>query len=217
MAYGTSVFMYADKLLRFKAPVLAPSNITYLAGVAVHEITARARAGRNLLDQSAKPYSASPVYIPLTGKGRTKTNLRGREVLTASDILKIKRAGLATFHHKGKEQKAAGAVAKPDAVKAKITNSKKSVRYNNRSEYKRAKGKPGYRDLEESGRMLNSIGIVSQNPSSVHIGFRREEEHKKAKGNQRIDPWYGLSPANRAVVLAKVKEIVSSLVKDLAS
>lgn len=203
--------MHADKLLRFKAPVMPANQVTALGGVAIHVMRERVRAGKNVFDQPAKPYSDKPVYIPLTNsKGRTKTALGGREILTAKDILAMKRAGTAEFTHKGKKQNSA-----PGGVGARITKSRKTVKFANRSEYKRAKGKPGHRDLEESGRMLNDIGIVAQNASSLHIGFRREEEHRKAQGNQAIDPWYGLSPGNRVDVIKKADEILAALKDDV--
>jgi hypothetical protein len=120
----TSVFLYADKLLRFKAPVLRANQLTYLAGVAIHAQRARVAKGLNVNDQPAKPYSDRPVYIPVTGKGRTKTSLRGREVLTAADIRTSKSAGFGAVGKKGQPMSTAAAI-----------RTRKSLKFANRADY----------------------------------------------------------------------------------
>jgi hypothetical protein len=119
-----------------------------------------------------------PIYVATTGRGRTKTSLKGRQVLTEADLRAARRAG----------------------SKIARTRSKKSAKFPNYSAYKKALGKSGNRDLELSGSMLNSITIVRQSKNSVSYGFTREVERKKAEGNEKIAPFFGLSPDNQKQV-----------------
>lgn len=207
----TSLFMYVDKLLRLKAPVLEPAHVTWLGGVAIDAMLTRVGEGKNLKDQPAKPYSPRKVYIPVTGKGRSKTSLKGRQVFTPKDLSAVRKAG----QHK---IVSAGNNTIPSTAQMIVAQrTRRSLLFpGGRAEYKRFMGKPGYRDLQESGRMLGSIGIVAQLPSSVRIGFTREEEHRKALGNQSIEPWFGLSPANIAAVQAALKTLLPAVTKSVA-
>jgi hypothetical protein len=205
----TSFFMHADKLLRFKAPTLPPEQVTWLAGVAITEMYERVVGGKNVADAPAKPYPNKRVYIPVTGKGRTKTGLKGRAVFTPKDLTAVKKAGV----HKVVK---AGTHEIPSTAQMVVAQrTRKSLKFSSRAEYKRFMGKPGHRALQESGRMLNAIGIVQQNAASVHIGFTREEEHQKALGNQKIDPWFGLSPANRAAVIEAFKSLTPAVLSKM--
>lgn len=200
----------------FKIPKLTPAQMTQLGGAIVERLRTRVAAFRNLNDAPAKPYSTrGPVYVPVSGVGtivrglkgvggkagstaflkknlspeallkftekRNKTSLGGREVFTKQDIAKLKRSGVI-----GNKATALG----------RITPSGKSVKFANYAAYKKALGKSGNRDLELSGRMLGSLGIVQQTDTSVTIGFTRHQEERKAMGNQLRDPWFGLSPAD---------------------
>lgn len=122
------------------------------------------------------PYSKrGPIYIPLTGKGRTKTSLGGRQVLTQADLRAARKLG------RGASQ----------------TPSKKSVKFADWAAYKRFLGKSGNPDLQLSGAMLNAMTIVRQDQKSVTYGFTREQERQKAQGNERRRPWFALAPVEQ--------------------
>jgi len=131
-------------------------------------------------DAAMKPYATrGPIYVPLTGKGRSKTSLGGRQVLTPRALTAAKKEG---------------------RVAAK-TPSKKSVKFENYAAYKRFLGKSGNRDLELSGDMLRGMTIVRQDANSITIGFTREDARKKAEGNEKRVPWFQLSPADQKAVI----------------
>jgi hypothetical protein len=46
--------------------------------------------------------------------------------------------------------------------------------------------------------MLGAMAVVGQTANSVTIGWTRSEEERKAAGNQSRDPWFGISPSDRA-------------------
>jgi len=93
-----------------------------------------------------------------------------------------------------------------------VTDTGKSLKFANYAAYKIALGKSGLRDVELSGKMLNAISIVGMTATSVTVGFTREAEHEKAKGNQARDPFFGLSPNDRAIVSAVAKGFQPAMV-----
>jgi len=214
--------MYVSGLTRFKAPIFTPDQVTAIGGFAIEAIHKRVDACQNLQDQQAKPYSPrGPIYVPVTGgsyhpKGtlpgykvkRTKTALGGREIFTPANIRRLKNSAGIVVVDKGSS-------ASPQAGKIVVTRTRRSLKFANYSEYKKALGKSGLRDLELSGRMRGAIGIVKQTGSSVEIGFLREEEHKKAQGNQAIEPWFGLSPKDKKLVIEQARAMLPEVVKGM--
>lgn len=217
-----------------KVPTLTREQLTAIGGAGIHSIRERVAASRNVRDQPAKPYSPrGPIYVPIAGRGtitrkltsdvlgrgqignalsfdaaaktitfkRTKGTLKGREVITAKDLTRIRKSGV-TITKKGGRNKTAPAAG----IVARDTG--KSLRFANYSEYKKALGKSGLRDLELSGKMLNAIVIVKQTERSVTIGFSREGEHAKGRGNQAREEWFGLSPKDRAFILAQAQKLL---------
>lgn len=171
------------------APALTEQDRTLIGGQAIGLMFHRVRDKHTGSDDAPmKPYSPKgPVYIPVTGRGRTKTSLKGREVLSSRDIRKMKGAG------------------------ATVQRTRKSVKFANYAEYKKALGKSGQRDLELSGRMLGALTITRNTPEAVELGFTREEEHRKALGNEHHTPWFGLSPKNQASLTGLVKKIFDKI------
>ena len=144
-------------------------------------VLARVSRHQNADDRPAKAYSPNgPIYVANSGAGRSKRALGGREVLSPADRRAIRNAGRGGLMGQ--------------------TRGGKTTRFDNYAAYKRALGKSGQRDLELSGRMLGSIGIVRLTADTVVLGFTREAEHQKAKGNQARDPWFALSPQDVAAV-----------------
>ena len=172
----------------YKPPTQAA--VRQLGAYALDTVLARVGRHQNANDQPAKSYSPrGPIYVPNAGvQGRSKRALGGREVLTSKDRTAIRQAGRGGLMGK--------------------TRGGKTTRFENYAAYKRALGKTGLRDLELSGRMLGSIGIVRLNANSVALGFIREAEHLKAKGNQGRDEWFALSPKDVAAVARKAAEII---------
>lgn len=153
-----------------------------LGAAAQDAVLTRVGRHQNADDQPARAYSPrGPIYVPNTGvQGRSKRALGGREVLSGADRRAIRAAGRGALIGK--------------------TRGGKTTRFENYAAYKMALGKSGQRDLELSGRMLGSVGIVRQSDKAVVLGFTREAEHLKAKGNQSRDPWFALSPKDVAAV-----------------
>ena len=66
-------------------------------------------------------------------------------------------------------------------------------RYNNDyRDFRKAKGRSTKPDLNFSGRMLSSIDVERVSTNKVLIGFKRKEEEKKAKFNQKSRPFFGI-------------------------
>ena len=66
-------------------------------------------------------------------------------------------------------------------------------RYNNDyRDFRKAKGRSTKPDLNFSGRMLSSIDVERVSTNKVIVGFKRKEEEKKAKFNQKSRPFFGV-------------------------
>jgi len=196
-----------------------------IGGVAIELIRRRVADFRGLNDSAMKPYSPhGPIYKPVFGVGtltkhvagktvtlkRTKANLGGAAGFTTKDFKAVhkgarKGSALAAFVTVGRGAKSSV---------ASRTRSGKSIAFKNYAAYKRALGKSGNRDLEESGRMLNSITIADSGPDHITLGFSREEEQQKALGNQAIAPWFGLSPRDVDKLTPFVAEQIKAAIID---
>jgi hypothetical protein len=169
---------------------ITPDRLKGWAAFGLDSMQERMTHGLNIEDKPAKPYSKrGPIYIPVTGfvAGRTKDALNGRGVLTRADIRRARKQGWTDG----------------------LTATRKTMKFENYSVYKQFLGKSGARDWEVSGAMRRSIGIVSQNDTTVTIGFLNEEQAKKMAGNNRIDPVFGLSPNDRQ----RLHEFVSAEIR----
>ena len=93
-----------------------------------------------------------------------------------------------------------------------MARTRKSAKFANYAAYKIAIGRSGKRDLMQSGRMLGAIAVVSVSGSAATVGFTRAEEELKARGNQAIEPWMGLSPNNKKAVIQFAETLVPALV-----
>jgi hypothetical protein len=174
---------------------LTQAQLTVIAGAAIVEERRRVVERHEGIDNTPmRPYSPKgPIYVPLTGKGRTKTSLGGREIITPKDRGRAKKAGT--------------------AGNGAPTPSRKSMKFANYASFKRYIGKDGQRDLERSGRMLRAVGIVSRGKGYVEIGFFRREEELKARGNERRVKWFGLSPKGQRATEQAVTRAIGDPVK----
>lgn len=171
---------------------LNASTITAIGGFGIQTVRQRVSRHINADDAPALPYSPKgPIYVPIFGVGeiqrgkrqgqrRIKTNLGGRFGFNKRDL---KRMGV-------------------------DFTGQRSIRYENYAEFKKALGKSGERDLQLTGRMLNAITIVNQTPTSVSIGFTRQQEAKKAAGNQKRDPWFLFSPNDQALIRTQAEKTI---------
>ena len=173
-----------------KRVTITPTRLKGWAKESMNSLEDRMAAGRNIHDAPSKPYSTKgPIYIPVTGlvKGRSKQSLGGVPVLTRSDLRTARKAGW----------------------RGGVGSSGKTIKFDNYAAYKQFLGKPGYRDWELSGAMKRAIGVVAQTEKSITIGFLSEEQLQKMKGNNAIDPTFGLSPAD----LKTLRDFVSEEIR----
>lgn len=211
-----------------------------VGAVAIEEMATRVDRFQNVLDAPAKPYSPNgPIYVAISGVGtitrlpkrvsglklkdlpagikgsltvkRTKTTLGGREVFTAKDIATLKRRGVVVIDARKKK----GKTTKVTGIGGAVVRTHHSLKFQNWAAYKKALGKSGNRDLQLSGRMRNTIAIVTLTDSSVEIGFNSTQENLKALGNQAIDPWFGLSPNNKTAVVARMQQLLNQSVSTM--
>jgi hypothetical protein len=201
-----------------KTPRLSSTDMRQVGALAVLELRKRIARHINTNDAPMKPYSPrGPIYVPIFGVGkitrfnkelgateevrRTKSSLGGVQGLSHADIRKMKARGIhivSTPKRIARKYPRAAKLGKKQSRQIRRTG--KSMRFPNYEAYKRALGKSGRRDLELSGSMLGSIGIVGVAANQVVLGFLRQDQEKKARGNQRIEEWFALSPSNQKVV-----------------
>jgi hypothetical protein len=181
------------KPVKLKVPTSTVSDMHAIGIQAMAVIRDRIKAGRNVSDLPAKPYSPQgPIYAAIYGRGtitrdgvtekRSKTGLRGR------------------FGFSGQQLKTMG---------IKVRRGRKTARFENYAAMKKAMGRSGRRDLSLTGRMLASLGIVQTTPTSVTIGFLEVAEERKARGNQKRDRFFGLSVTDRQKVIQFAKRILN--------
>jgi len=164
---------------------LSAGEMTVIGGRAIDIMRRRVVSGVNLADASSKPYSTrGPIYVPVSGvKGQTKTSVKGREVITKALQKSAKAAGTAGFS-------------------SGTSQGGRSMKFANRAAYKQYLGKSGNRDLEVSGTMLRSMRVIRASTNYCAIGFGSTLQEAIARGNQRIDPWFGLSHNDQKQVAA---------------
>jgi len=169
---------------------LTAAQMTLIGTRAILVMRQRITSGINLAGGGAKPYSKrGPIYVPISGAGgQTKTSVRGREVITKPLMRAAKGAGTAK-HAMGKSR------------------SGRSMKFANYTAYKQYLGKGGQRDLEVSGAMLRAVKVVRASVNYCAIGFGSALQEAKARGNQRIDPWFGLAINDQKVVAAYTAQV----------
>jgi len=59
-------------------------------------------------------------------------------------------------------------------------------------DFRKEKGRSTKPDLNFSGRMLSSMDVERVSTNKVIVGFKRKEEEKKAKWNQKTRPFFGV-------------------------
>jgi hypothetical protein len=59
-------------------------------------------------------------------------------------------------------------------------------------DFRSAKGRSTKPDLNFSGRMLSNMDVKRVSTNKVLVGFKRKEEEKKAKWNQKSRPFFGV-------------------------
>lgn len=189
---------------------LADQYMKQLGAHAIDTMTRRVGLNLGTNDSPMPQYSGhGPIYVPLTGtkKGRTKTKLKGVEVITAQDLAKLRKSGLAV---PSRSRKAFSYKTYP-----RLSRTGNSVVFRDWEQYKQSLGKSGRRDLELSGRMLGAITIVELSDNRVVIGFTRDLEMLKAQGNDERSEWFGLSPNDGSLVVDHAQAIWDQIVRTL--
>ena len=69
-------------------------------------------------------------------------------------------------------------------------------------DYRTEKGRGSTPDLNFSGRMLGNIDVSKSGTNKVLVAFKRKEEAKKAKFNQKSRPFFGVKPDEKKFVVA---------------
>jgi hypothetical protein len=146
-------------------------------------------------------YSNRPVYVKLGKSGGTAVIKSGR--IPIASLSALKRAG-AKIIDGSKSIKKQG--------RKQVVRSGNSLRFANRSEYKKFLGKSGRRDLTDTGAMLDAIVVT--NISGVYakvitIGFKNPMQEAKARGNVKWigEQWAGLSPIEQIRISRMVEDI----------
>jgi len=67
-------------------------------------------------------------------------------------------------------------------------------------DYRRDKGRGLTPDLNFSGRMLSNMDVEKVSTTKVLVSFKRNEEQKKAKLNQKTRPFFGVRPQEKKFV-----------------
>ena len=69
-------------------------------------------------------------------------------------------------------------------------------------DYRAEKGRGATPDLNFSGRMLSSMDVEKSGTNKVLVNFKRKEEAKKAKVNNKSRPFFGVKPDEKKFVAA---------------
>ena len=70
------------------------------------------------------------------------------------------------------------------------------------------------RDLTLTGRMLGGLHVAKKGPKLAAIEFADARSKVLALSNQRVDPWFGLSPQDQEKVRAYVEQRLAQLFEE---
>lgn len=73
--------------------------------------------------------------------------------------------------------------------------------------YKSKLRKGNRRDLWLTGKMLNNLTLRTVSEKSAKAALTSRKERIKGWANMKREPWLVFSPANRAVVIARAREV----------
>lgn len=175
-----------------------------IAAKIIELVQARLTEGIDAHDKEAAEYSPKgPVYLSLHG-GKT-----GKKSSTARYSLNIHTAK----HYRNRMLEAAEEAYFDNpgndfrASAGNLSSSDNSMRFPDYAALKQFLGHPGYRDLELSGAMRRAITLTGNSERRVSVGFLDSLQAKKMRGNQRWADMWGLSPKDRAEIIALFKRL----------
>jgi len=160
----------------------------------------------SIYDTPMPPYSDKPIYVALGKSG-------GRAVITSGavpikSLNALRKAGARIVDARNTSAKLSKKIGK---IRNAVINTGTSLRFENRTAYKRFLGQSGLRDLTETGAMLDALVITSITGDSaqvITIGFTDLVQERKAAGNMIYADWFGLSPSNEL----KITQLVESMI-----
>lgn len=210
-------------LIKFKVKVssiqkipgagLSQDQILDLGNLAIKEQIKRVQTKHTgIFDEPMPAYSDKPIYVKLS-RDRGKAVLKSGNI-TLKSLASLRRAGVRIIDTRHAGPKLRRAQAK---VKNAVRITGESVKFPNRTAYKRYLGKSGLRDLTDTGQMLAALVIVSRTGNQyvkvISIGFTDPVQEKKAAGNMRWADWFGLSPSNEIKIAAAAEKMVAKNLK----
>lgn len=77
------------------------------------------------------------------------------------------------------------------------------------------RGKSGIRDLRLTGNLLGSIAVLQASPGRSVVGIKGATPNLKYRVNQRISPWWGVSPTDGAAVDAVIEKKADEKIKGI--
>jgi hypothetical protein len=172
---------------------------------AIQSVLSRVQSENTDLDNKPFPaYSNRPVYVRLgTSKGVAVIKSGRIPIATLSSL---KNAG-ARIIEGGKGIKSQG--------RKTVIRTGKSLRFKNRTEYKKFLGRSGRRDLFDTGAMLAAIvvtGISGVYAKVITIGFKNPAQDAKARGNVKWigAQWLGLTPIQQLRITDMVQALLAN-------
>lgn len=173
-----------------------------IASKAISDQEDRLRKGIGADDAAMPNYSDKPLYIPISGSvGRAGALFASRAHLSTRQVTAISKKSTVVDLRDGSRS-----VRSRRGRKQLATHRlRRSLKFRNRSEYKRNIGQSGVRTLFDTGEMLNSVRATSIS-RLITISVTGNKNIRKAIGNLRWANWWGVSPSSQTR-LAKMAEV----------
>lgn len=173
-----------------------------IGNTAINSVIERVQVeNTDIYNKPMPAYSDRPVYVKL-GSSKGKAVIKSGRIPIAS-LSSLKRAG-ARIIDGSKSIKKQG--------KKSVVRTGNTLRFKNRSEYKKFLGKSGRRDLTDTGAMLDAIvitGISGVYAKVITIGFKNPAQEAKARGNVKWigEQWAGLTPIQQLRITSMVESM----------
>ena len=192
---------------------LTPQQVTKIGKDSIKALKNRVQQQHtSIYDAPMPPYSDKPIYVKL-GKDGGKAVIRSGSVPIKS-LNALRKAGARIVSTRGAGAKLGKKIRK---LRNAVINTGESLRFANRTAYKRFLGQSGLRDLTETGAMLAALVITSISGDTakvITIGFTDPVQERKAAGNMQWADWFGMSPNDEIKIIEEVETMVA---KNLAA
>jgi hypothetical protein len=173
-----------------------------IGNTAINSVIERVQVeNTDIYNKPMPSYSERPVYVKL-GTSKGKAVIKSGRIPIAS-LSALKRAG-ARIIDGSKSIKKQG--------RKSVVRSGNTLRFKNRSEYKKFLGRSGRRDLTDTGAMLDAIvitGLSGVYAKVITIGFKNPLQEAKARGNVKWigEQWAGLTPIQQLRITSMVENM----------